>query len=427
MFTRVENMSMRLEEINERENFMKTSLQTVDLRLSQLEELSNRMVNALENLAGIDKSDLIQTRSRASSECDATFLLRQSSINSADGYSMYRYHFNGEELLYEDASISMPPGTGFRKKACSFRMKEEKESKMHLVPERQGSLHLLPSTSPPATPDCSQLALDNVKNSSELKLGPDIGISAEDDGRQADSKQEETVPPSVNQTDVMHGQNKADFQNPQLTVETTQIEGAISYPLEEVKLTRYHPDETLSAYKTMKSRSFVYSRGRKLVSGVNNWSTEYSSIMDPARPSTVQQWTTEWKYQVQKITRSRSTDIPYIVSESERHAEHKEQFADTEDENCVSETVPRISRLSLAVTDRTEKESLLSVKPDQTLGFPSLRSKSLHGHPRKAKASQDKLDRPGHASSVSNLAVVSGITTEEQKARQEKTSAETEC
>nr|XP_021536110.1 transient receptor potential cation channel subfamily M member 1 [Neomonachus schauinslandi] len=423
---RVENMSMRLEEINERENFMKTSLQTVDIRLSQLEELSNRMVNALENLAGIDKSDLIQTRSRASSECDATYLLRQSSINSSDGYSMYRYHFNGEELLYEDASLSMPPGTGFRKKACSFRMKEEKESKMHLIPERQGSLHLLSSTSPPATPDCSQLALDSVKNSSELTLGPEIGISAEDDGRQADSKREESVPPSVNQTDVMHGQNKSDFQNPQLTVETTQIEGTISYPLEEAKLTRYHPDETFSAYKTMKSRSFVYSRGRKLVSGVNNWSTEYSSIMDPACPSTVQQWTTEWKYQVQKITRSRSTDIPYIVSEAAMQTEHKEQFADTEDENCVSERVPQISRLSLAVTDRTEKENLLSVKPDQTLGFPSLRSKSLHGHPRKAKASQDKPDRRGHAGSVSNLAVVSGITTEEQKARQEKTSTETQ-
>nr|XP_060473860.1 transient receptor potential cation channel subfamily M member 1 isoform X4 [Panthera onca] len=422
---RVENMSMRLEEINERENFMKTSLQTVDLRLSQLEELSNRMVNALENLAGVDKSDLIQTRSRASSECDATYLLRQSSINSADGYSLYRYHFNGEELLYED--LSMSPGTGFRRKACSFRMKEDKESKMHLVPERQDSLHLLSSTSPPATPDCSQLAVDDIKNSSELKLGPDIGISAEDDGKQADSKREETIPPSVNQTDVMHGQNKSDFQNRQLTVETTQIEGTISYPLQEAKLTRYHPDETFSAYKTMKSRSFVYSRGRKLVSGVNNRSTEYSSIMDPAGPSTVQHWTTEWKYQVQKITRSRSTDIPYIVSEAAMQAEHKEQITDTEDENCVSEIVPQISHLSLNVTDRTEKENLLSVKPDQTMGFPSLRSKSLHGHPRKAKAIQGTLDRSGHASSVSNLVVVSGITTEEQKANQEKTSTETQC
>uniref|UniRef100_A0A8C4W8N9 Transient receptor potential cation channel subfamily M member 3 n=1 Tax=Gopherus evgoodei TaxID=1825980 RepID=A0A8C4W8N9_9SAUR len=85
---RVENMSMRLEEVNEREHFMKASLQTVDLRLSQLEELSGRMVNALEKLVGIDKSELTYTRSRASSECDAAYLLRQSSVNSSDGYSM---------------------------------------------------------------------------------------------------------------------------------------------------------------------------------------------------------------------------------------------------------------------------------------------------------------------------------------------------
>ncbi|XP_070427928.1 transient receptor potential cation channel subfamily M member 1 isoform X1 [Equus przewalskii] len=424
---RVENMSMRLEEINERENFMKTSLQTVDLRLSQLEELSSRMVNALENLAGIDRSDLIQTRSRASSVCDATFLLRQSSLSSADGYSMCRYHFNGEELLCEDTSVSKPPGTGFRKKAGSFRMKEEKDPKTHLVPERQGSLHLLSSTSTPATPECSRLAFDNVKYTSEPKLGPDIGISAEDDERRADSRREETISPSLNQTDVKNGENKSDFQNTQLTVETTEIEGTISYPLEETKMTRYYPEETLNACKTMKSRSFVYSRGRKLVRGANNWSAEYSTVTDQAGPSTIQQWTTEWKYQVRKITRSHSTDIPLIVSEAAMQAERKEQFTDTEDENCVSEAVPQTSHLSLAVTDRTGKENLLSVKTDQTLGFPSLRSKSLHGHPRNAKGFQGKLDRSGHASSASNLVVVSGITVEEQKAKQEKTSTETEC
>ncbi|XP_045416798.1 transient receptor potential cation channel subfamily M member 1 [Lemur catta] len=416
---RVENMSMRLEEINERENFMKTSLQTVDLRLSQLEELSNRMVNALENLAGIDRSDLIQTRSRASSECDATYLLRQSSINSSDGYSLYRYHFNGEELLFEDTSLSMSPGTGFRKRTCSFRVKEEKDVKMHLVPEPQNGLHLSPSASTPATTNGSHLAVDDLKNTSEPKVGPDVGISTEDDERQADSKREETASPSLNQTDVMHVQDKSDFQNTQLTVETTNVEGTISYPLEETKITRYYPDKTFNACKTMKSRSFVYSQGRKLVREGNNWNAEYSSIMD-------QQWTTEWNYQVQKITRSRSTDIPYVVSEAAMQAEHKE-FTDTEDENWVPATVPQIPRLSLAFIDRTGKENLLSVKTDQTLGFPSLRSKSLHGRPRNVKSMQGKLDRPGHASSVSNLVVVSGTTTGEKMVKQEKTSTETEC
>ncbi|XP_072806760.1 transient receptor potential cation channel subfamily M member 1 isoform X4 [Vicugna pacos] len=424
---RVENMSMRLEEINERENFMKTSLQTVDLRLSQLEELSNRMVNALENLAGIDKADLIQTRSRASSECDAMHLLRQSSINSADGYSMYRYHFNGEELLYEDTSLSMPPGTGFRKKAGSFRMKGEKDQRTHLVPERQGSLHLSPSTSTPATPERGRLALDNAKSTSEPKLGPDIGISAEDDERQADSKREETIFPSSDQTDVMHGQNKTDLQSTRLTVETAKIEGTTSHPLEETKMACSYPEETFRACQTVKSRSFIYSRGRKLVSGVNNWSTEYSAVVDQTCPSTVQQWTTEWKYEVQKITRSRSTDIPYFGSEAAVEAEHRGHFMDPEDENCVSKTAPPTTHLSLAVTDRTDQENLLSVKTDQTLGFPYLRSKSLHGHPKKAKAIRGDLDRSGHASSVGNLVVVPGITTEKQQVKREKTSTETEC
>uniref|UniRef100_A0A8D1K6I6 Transient receptor potential cation channel subfamily M member 1 n=1 Tax=Sus scrofa TaxID=9823 RepID=A0A8D1K6I6_PIG len=422
---RFENMSMRLEEINERENFMKTSLQTVDLRLSQLEELSNRMVNALENLAGIDKSDLIQTRSRASSECDATFLLRQSSINSADGYSLYRYHFNGEELLYEDTSLSMPPGTVFRKKAGSFCTQEEKDQRTHLAPELQGSLHLPPGT--PAIPDCSQLAEDHMKITSELKLDPDIGISPKDDERQANSKREETVSLCLNETNVPQGQNEFDFPGTQLTVETTKMEGTTSYPLEEAKMTHYYPDETFCACKTMKSRSFVYSRGRKLVSGVNNWNAEYSEVVGQPCPSAVQQWTTEWKYQVHKITRSQSTDIPSFGSEAAAWAEHKGHCTDTEDENCVSKTAPESSPLSLAVTDRTDKENLLSVQTDRTLGFSSLRSKSLHGHSRNTKAIQGNLERSGHASSVGSLVVVSGITTEEQKGKQEKPSTETEC
>ncbi|EHB04963.1 Transient receptor potential cation channel subfamily M member 1 [Heterocephalus glaber] len=426
---RVENMSMRLEEINERENFMKTSLQTVDLRLSQLEELSSRMVNALENLAGIDRSDLIQTRSRASSECEATVLLRQSSINSADGYSMYRYHFNGEELLLEDTSLPMPPGTGFWKRACSFRVKEEKEkgAKIHLAPECQSSLHFSSSPSPPPTPDCSRLAVEDSKNTSEPKLGPDIGLSVEEDERQADSKREGISFSSLNPTDVMPGQNKSDFPNTQLEVETTKIEDTISYPLGETKIKHYYPDEKVNTYKSVKSRSFVYSEGRRLVGGLNNWAAEYGSIMDQGCPSTVQQWTTEWKYQVQKITRSRSTEIPCTMSEAVVEAERKEHSTDTEDDNHISPRVSQISRLSLTVTDRTEKGNLLSVKPDQTLGFPSLRSRSLHSHPRNVRSVQGKLDRSGHSSSVSNLVAVSAIATEEQKVKQEKTSTETDC
>ncbi|XP_006872223.1 PREDICTED: transient receptor potential cation channel subfamily M member 1 [Chrysochloris asiatica] len=421
---RVENMSMRLEEVNERENCMKSSLQTVDLRLSQLEEFSRRMMTALENLAGIDKSDLIQTRSRGSSECDATHLLRQSSINSTDGCSMHRYHSNGEELC-EAASLSMVPETGLRKKVCSFPMKHERDAKSHLVSEPQSSLHLLSNTSPTETSDYSGLISANLKNSSEPKLGPDIGISLKDDRRQADSKREETIYTHLNQADVRYGQNKSDFQNTHLTVEVTKVEGTVPYPLEETKIARYYPDETFNTFKTMKSRSFAYSYGRKLVCGVNNWRAGHSSILDQAGPSTVQHWTAKWKCQVQKITRSHST--PSIVSEVVGQTNQKKQCVDNEDENYVSGRASQISSLSLAVTEKTKRENLRSVKSDLPFGYPSIKSKSLHGHSRIAKSIQGKLDRSRRASTTSNLVVVSEITKQGQKVKQEKMSTETGC
>lgn len=95
---------MRLEEVNERENTMKATLQTVDLRLAQLEDIHGRMMDALEKLAGIDHSQLKRTRSNASSLCgDQAGLLRHGSVNSSDGYSLYRYalEFEGRTLEVE--------------------------------------------------------------------------------------------------------------------------------------------------------------------------------------------------------------------------------------------------------------------------------------------------------------------------------------
>uniref|UniRef100_A0AAQ6IU29 Transient receptor potential cation channel, subfamily M, member 1a n=1 Tax=Anabas testudineus TaxID=64144 RepID=A0AAQ6IU29_ANATE len=106
---RVENMSMRLEEVNEREHSMKASLQTVDLRLAQLEEFSGRMMNALEKLVGIDRAELVRTHSRGSSVCDSATLLRHCSINSADGYSLYRYQLE-VQLSPERPGVSTERG-----------------------------------------------------------------------------------------------------------------------------------------------------------------------------------------------------------------------------------------------------------------------------------------------------------------------------
>lgn len=105
-------MFMRLEEVNERENTMKASLQTVDLRLAQLEEIHGRMAVALEKLAGVDRLELTRTYSRNSSVCDPSSLLRQGSINSADGYSLYRFHMDMEEFASKQKDAEEPTKTG---------------------------------------------------------------------------------------------------------------------------------------------------------------------------------------------------------------------------------------------------------------------------------------------------------------------------
>ncbi|XP_015441185.1 transient receptor potential cation channel subfamily M member 1 [Pteropus alecto] len=250
--SKVENMAMRLEEINERESFMKTSLQTVDLRLAQLEELAGRMASALESLAGLDGGD-------------------------ADA-------------------------------------------------------------------------------------GP---------------------------------------------AQSTRAAGASPQPPGETWTARPHPGDTVGTCHTVQSSCFVCSHGRRLVGG------SPSRAVDPALPSAVEQWTTtEWQFQVQRITRSRSSDIPCLVSEAAAQAEDPQRTPGAEDDPGVSKPAPRISRSSLAVTDGAEKETLLTLTPPQSLGFPFLRSKSLHGHPRGPKATEGQLDRRGHASSVSSLAVVSGTESE---------------
>uniref|UniRef100_UPI0037E768DB transient receptor potential cation channel subfamily M member 1-like n=1 Tax=Semicossyphus pulcher TaxID=241346 RepID=UPI0037E768DB len=129
---RVENMSMRLEEVNERENTMKASLQTVDLRLAQLEEIHGRMAVALEKLAGVDRLELTRTYSRNSSVCDPSSLLRQGSINSADGYSLYRFNMDMEEFASKQRESDEATKTGLERErslrqassVCALNTKE---------------------------------------------------------------------------------------------------------------------------------------------------------------------------------------------------------------------------------------------------------------------------------------------------------------
>uniref|UniRef100_A0A8C7G846 Transient receptor potential cation channel subfamily M member 3 n=1 Tax=Oncorhynchus kisutch TaxID=8019 RepID=A0A8C7G846_ONCKI len=111
---RVENMAMRLEEVNEREHFMKASLQTVDIRLAQMEELIGRIAVALERVTGVEQGEVNKARSRTSSDY-AAYFLRQSSFNSQEGNS-YRLNEGAEGSM----SPPSPTSLAMRTRSHSF-------------------------------------------------------------------------------------------------------------------------------------------------------------------------------------------------------------------------------------------------------------------------------------------------------------------
>lgn len=230
---RVENMSMRLEEVNERENTMKASLQTVDLRLSQLEDINGRMVNALERLVGIDHSELTRTRSSASSICDPSSLQRHSSINSADGYSLYRYYLGVDDRPPEEKEADLS-------KTISTTNLNTKEYGQNLEVDIPGVKRRLGS--------CV-----------DIRIFPcDKGVEVE--GTKPESPKS-TVPDNQTSSD------RATLKEA-LMMERAKLQATTSYPLEKVKAFKYYPGEIQSTSPSTVRRcwstiSFDQASGRE--------------------------------------------------------------------------------------------------------------------------------------------------------------------
>ncbi|XP_070446530.1 transient receptor potential cation channel subfamily M member 3 isoform X4 [Equus przewalskii] len=142
---RVENMSMRLEEVNEREHCMKASLQTVDIRLAQLEDLIGRMATALERLAGLERAESNKIRSRTSSDCtDAAYIVRQSSFNSQEGNTFKLQESidpAGEETMSPTSPTLMPRMRSHSFYSVNVKDKGGIEKLESLFKERSLSLH----------------------------------------------------------------------------------------------------------------------------------------------------------------------------------------------------------------------------------------------------------------------------------------------
>ncbi|XP_068523898.1 transient receptor potential cation channel subfamily M member 3 [Anas acuta] len=142
---RVENMAMRLEEVNEREHCMKASLQTVDIRLAQLEDMIGRMVTALEKLTGIERGETTKIRSRTSSDCtDAAYIVRQSSFNSQEG-NTYKLQESidptGEESMSPTSPTITPRMRSHSFYATNMKDKCGLEKFESIFKERSPSLH----------------------------------------------------------------------------------------------------------------------------------------------------------------------------------------------------------------------------------------------------------------------------------------------
>ncbi|KAL2781364.1 transient receptor potential cation channel subfamily M member 3 isoform k [Daubentonia madagascariensis] len=142
---RVENMSMRLEEVNEREHSMKASLQTVDIRLAQLEDLIGRMATALERLTGLERAESNKIRSRTSSDCtDAAYIIRQSSFNSQEGNTFKLQESidpAGEETMSPTSPTLMPRMRSHSFYSVNMKDKGGIEKLESIFKERSLSLH----------------------------------------------------------------------------------------------------------------------------------------------------------------------------------------------------------------------------------------------------------------------------------------------
>ncbi|KAM4592426.1 transient receptor potential cation channel subfamily M member 1-like [Odontesthes bonariensis] len=211
---RVENMSMRLEEVNEREHSMKASLQTVDLRLAQLEELSGRMMNALEKLAGVDL-----VCSRASSVCEPAPLLRRGSTNSADGFSLYRYQLDSDDRT---------PGSG-----------DVEDKGRHLSPERPAGTSEAGNTPGKGKEFGLTLEVAGLKERTQSLSNVNILISPCDPELMAPPTC--STPPRPEPTD-------SDVDQP---AHKSRLEAAASFPFERSKVTQCLSSSTLDNRKSV--------------------------------------------------------------------------------------------------------------------------------------------------------------------------------
>ncbi|XP_069758444.1 transient receptor potential cation channel subfamily M member 1-like [Narcine bancroftii] len=407
---RVENMAMRLEEVNEREHFMKASLQTVDIRLGQLEEYSSRMIRAMEKLAGIEKAELSQTYSRCPSECEASYLIRQNSTEAA---SMYRFHMDGDDLNNEDSVDLMSPSLGSHRRVhASAMLKHEQE----LV--EQGKNMTQKHQSP-----CTHRPRENTQR---------LGINQ--DPRNFSS----CVDIFVSSTDGWPNPYKAkegigyqrflpSSQTESVSVARTKLETCFSFPLERSKaVSCFLPQTCDSHHSEMVTSSVISGPGDMVLGQEESWRSDcdftmgyVASAKDPSWPLYGHRFCKNMSEERIMAESSYQMFSPVTMREQRHHLSGVED--DTDGGVCSSETCKPRTEVPRRVP---KSENFLTVIPDR---FNSPRSKSLHGHHRKTMLTVGgSFDKPKQAFSTKDLRQVWGDSDSQTATLEEKTT-ETPC
>ncbi|KAI2662690.1 Transient receptor potential cation channel subfamily M member 1 [Labeo rohita] len=399
---RVENMSMRLEEVNEREHSMKASLQTVDLRLAQLEEFSGRMMHAMERLAGIDRCELVHARSGSSMAVDQSGLLRRSSINSADGYSLYRWHLDAEDRGEEMSG----------------------DRKGHA--ERRGSIGSSDFLLNPQQASCYGPTLDVVplRQRTRSSSSVDILISP------CESQDRDQTSQSPKLTSGQH------TKDTQAQLEAG-IDVAVSHPLERAKSLSLYPTEAQSNSLSYENRSqsgtlYVSMPQSRLRDPGNTWASEPHGLQDQAsRSPTLGRWPPRFDDKVHPSPFSLSPKTgPREAQDEEGSSKESKRtiMQQGESEEKKDGDQSEVNSESTKTGGEEKREELMDsdhlyVAEDRM--YPSLRSKSLNTNPRKVKARGNILDKPRAASSVKDLAGAFEVNTNDYKPSRERTSTQT--
>ncbi|XP_029378315.1 transient receptor potential cation channel subfamily M member 1-like [Echeneis naucrates] len=443
---RVENMFMRLEEVNERENTMKASLQTVDLRLAQLEEIHGRMAVALEKLAGVDRLELTRTYSRNSSVCDPSSLLRQGSINSADGYSLYRFHMDMEEFASKQKDADEATKTGLERQkslrqassVCTLNAKDggqtlEVAGLDKTLPSSCVDILISPCEQKPSSVTSSQDIITSIKQGSSLvldrltdmnRLKPSSPPKRTKSLRYYPVEEQSTC--SLTKRRTMSTIIVSPPDEPEEVAEPTKnahlLFGSSSSPKRTESL-RYVPSEiagqTSPITKKRAMSSIIYNPAE---AGDDVLQTaDYRTLVEQIT-KTPNQWPASLEYQVHSSTLGHMPKVSTVKSLAQQFQTITAPTELKKEENQIYH-IPLESKGSPPATDPAADETKMKAKrhlSDTTeyltvadeKHLPSHRSQSWNASERKAKCSVVSKE-PRASSSERNLVEVGRVATRE--------------